>query len=749
MQLTASGGPPGSAITLAGSSGAPGAPVTVYSKAGNAIPLSLASPPGAVPGAYTISLTAAANGVSIGASISVVIATLSPAAIVSPVPGYIAPGPWTFTWNSGVGATEYIFSISGAGFSFGPTTTSGQSINVANIPAIASPVTITLQSLIGGVWEIQTYLYSLQTTPAPLSLGTLRLRKNGQPVTINSPPSGSDTITGCSGIAGGSTSILQTGFATPQQAISFSAGPTSPIGANPFSCTSQQGVTMAGILGVDDDPDFTITSSTQDLNTGAWTFVLTADFQDGFGDDGYVQMPGAQITTSWGENQITVTAQVPSCNTYDIKVVLADPGEFSVLEGDGPPEADATTPEVCPLSMPTPSGFTISGVVLASNGKPLKGVTVSLSGSNLPLGGPLPTAQTDGNGNYSLSATPVGPSCGNAQVSATFGSPYTIPFTPYGPNGQPSNGYFPCAQGQQTLNFTAGPFTTVFVIHGIDQGFAGVQTLTNNLAQGGVDTGRFYVDGGFDFSECTTQRKCTVSTATPTLPSMSCGISTGGKKLADYILNVSGHDPGSIILVGYSLGGLVARDLLLNGGSPGSPSDPGYQNVLTTNTVAGVVTIGTPNWGYPYVAGLDDLVNCPALVQDMAGSWNTTNPQSPTTSNMLSAYLRTLDGGWTPSAYAGYWLAAAGKYCGLQQRVNPLANENPASATFPVGCFEPIGVYSNDGVVCADSAEYGTYNLTPPAGQPTKSFNDPNHQYAHTAGPAWASLWGVQPTATP
>src|ERR1035437_540795 len=95
---------------------------------------------------------------------------------------------------------------------------------------------------------------------------------------------------------------------------------------------------------------------------------------------------------------------------------------------------------------------------------------------------------------------------------------------------------------------------TVFLIHGIGQGSFDMQGLYGSLiASSGIDLARFRVDPGFDFSECADTDFC----------SSSCSISAGAQKLAQYIANA--NPPGDIILIGFSMGGLIARDLMANG----------------------------------------------------------------------------------------------------------------------------------------------------------------------------------------
>jgi hypothetical protein len=90
-----------------------------------------------------------------------------------------------------------------------------------------------------------------------------------------------------------------------------------------------------------------------------------------------------------------------------------------------------------------------------------------------------------------------------------------------------------------------------------------------------------------------------------------------------------------------------------------------------------------------------------------------------------SSFLASLNASWAPSSFGGYWLAASGRFCTNQSRVDV---NNPGNLT-GTGCLEPSGVNSSDGVVCADSAEYSP-GIT---GLPTASFLDPNKNYSHTS----------------
>jgi pimeloyl-ACP methyl ester carboxylesterase len=347
----------------------------------------------------------------------------------------------------------------------------------------------------------------------------------------------------------------------------------------------------------------------------------------------------------------------------------------------------------------------ITGKV-TSNGKGLTGVTITYSSNTRPSS----SVSTANDGSYALNADfgstiTIKPSYGGREgIDAAM---YSFQFI------APSGGASTCDPNLTTCtfsnitadriqDFTVAPFTTVFLIHGIGQASAAMQdlqrSLTGQRGQAGLDLSRFVVDAGFSFTECT-------------------GISSGADKLAQYIAN--SNAPAGIVLVGYSMGGLVSRSLLSNTNLMGT--------VLSGHSILGLVTLGTPHWGYPYLSN-DERFNCRSELQDMTGSWNTATAEA----NPLSTFLANLNASWGPSLYGQYWLAAAGQLCTNPQR--------QLSST-PTGCVQPLGEHSNDGVVCRDSALYN--NITPPPGAPTATWIDPNTTYAHTNAGAGFGVMAV------
>jgi len=144
-----------------------------------------------------------------------------------------------------------------------------------------------------------------------------------------------------------------------------------------------------------------------------------------------------------------------------------------------------------------------------------------------------------------------------------------------------------------------------------------------------------------------------------------------------------------VILIGFSLGGLIARDLILHN----------YGGVLSGRAVT-LITLGTPNLGYPHAVS-DDSVFCPNLVDAMDGNWHAI--RQPSGWPALSSYLLPLTQSWQQGSFpgtTGYWFAAAGQSCSYVLRIGNNAT----------GCQDST---LSDGVVCADSASYNIANQRP------------------------------------
>lgn len=247
---------------------------------------------------------------------------------------------------------------------------------------------------------------------------------------------------------------------------------------------------------------------------------------------------------------------------------------------------------------------------------------------------------------------------------------------------------------------TPAQIRTVLVIHGIRQSNTDMEALAQAL-QAALDPSRFAVDFGFNYGPCTTHPDCT----------SVCTISTGASTLALHIQQnvASSH----ILIVGYSLGGLIARDMILNN----------YGNILSTHHVDGLVTLGTPNLGYPYEP-IDDSKSCPVLDLEMQGNYR--DPRGFVWSTYLSALNEKWISGPLPTGSLP-WLAIAGTACANPLRwTGGILDQKPDPNT---GCRNANA--NNDNVVCEDSAFFDLSSIgLKGQNQPTQLLYDP--AYSHT-----------------
>jgi hypothetical protein len=275
-------------------------------------------------------------------------------------------------------------------------------------------------------------------------------------------------------------------------------------------------------------------------------------------------------------------------------------------------------------------------------------------------------------------------------------------------NLQPSTAYAFRVRAQNAVGFS--PYSnsatvttpsipkTIYLIPGIGQTSDDMQSLYGSLTAAGslgIDPNRFRVDPGFYYRGCAEVDFC---------PS-NCSISGGAQALAQYILNRK--PPGDIVLIGFSMGGLIARDMIATN----------WFGVLNGRKMAALITLGTPSAGYPYTF-IDRTFDCTPLITEMDGNWRSQQAQN---SVVLSDYLRSLTSQWTSyPGNSGVWFAASGRSCS-----NPIRIVDPTT-----GCRDS-NPYS-DGVVCDDSA---TYNLgVAAATKPTSYWRDAGQMYVHSSG---------------
>lgn len=91
----------------------------------------------------------------------------------------------------------------------------------------------------------------------------------------------------------------------------------------------------------------------------------------------------------------------------------------------------------------------------------------------------------------------------------------------------------------------------IFVLHGIGQSSQSISAFADSLRRTNGNL-EWVVDGGFDYGDCAADVHC----------SRHCTIKNIASRLGDYLRERSQF--GNIALVGYSLGGLVARELIAN-----------------------------------------------------------------------------------------------------------------------------------------------------------------------------------------
>jgi len=343
---------------------------------------------------------------------------------------------------------------------------------------------------------------------------------------------------------------------------------------------------------------------------------------------------------------------------------------FSVLSGDGQAAPPLTTlPKALVVKVADQNGAAVPGV-------PISFAITQPSGANgANLDSSAVTTSADGTASVKFT---LGDTLGQYQVTALCTS---------------------CTPTMLVFSETTGK-KTIFLIHGIGQDSSAMAGLAASMQKDppplGIDQTRYQIDAGYDFSGCANTALCAPSCTIGDMPSgtpNTSNVTNGARKLAQYINDKA--PVGDIILIGYSMGGLIARDMIVNN----------YYNVLSsTRQVAGLITLGTPNLGYPFLK-IDKKVRCGPLAQEMSGDFR--SPAAGGQINLLdssgnliaavSPYLANLNAKWPLATYKpGTWSAIAGTFCGDPIRRGSKHPETGCSDVNP----------DNDGVVCAQSATY-------------------------------------------
>jgi pimeloyl-ACP methyl ester carboxylesterase len=186
--------------------------------------------------------------------------------------------------------------------------------------------------------------------------------------------------------------------------------------------------------------------------------------------------------------------------------------------------------------------------------------------------------------------------------------------------------------------------------------------ITQRLVEDGWDDTDFVVDSSFNFG-CASMSAC----------DSHWGSAPGAALLVATIYQRT--SPGQqVILVGYSMGGLIARDMIAHASQ--------YSAFLNQVRITALITLGTPNLGFPWapaddVAGnaigslpavLQPLGVCPFQIDQMGSDFRAGQAASPPTFNPHvsattgSEYLRGLTSDWS-AVTPVYWLAISGSYC--------------------------------------------------------------------------------------
>lgn len=265
-------------------------------------------------------------------------------------------------------------------------------------------------------------------------------------------------------------------------------------------------------------------------------------------------------------------------------------------------------------------------------------------------------------------------------------------------------GEFYSAYSNEASITTPEPPTTVFLIHGLREDPSSMKSLAGNLTNPifGLDPLRYVVDAGFDFSDCADNPLC----------GPQCTIRQGAERLADYVSRRSQR--GKLALVGFSLGGLLAREAIRLGR-------------IDRARLEALVTLGSPNLGYPY-SSIDSSFACPYLAEAMIGDFR----KSPGFI-VMSDFLTSLTSQWPTLDYPGsssQWMTAAGRAC----------DEPYRSLLSNAGC--PNENPYNDGVVCEASASYRV--SAAPFSLPSTRWDDRERAYAHTDSPVGWLMCDIQ-----
>ena len=260
---------------------------------------------------------------------------------------------------------------------------------------------------------------------------------------------------------------------------------------------------------------------------------------------------------------------------------------------------------------------------------------------------------------------------------------------------------------------------TVLLLHGLRQSSTDIQPFAESL-QTYLNPTLLTVNANFNYGNGYggLPGGCTNNTTCPS----TCTVENGARALAAFIQQLPA---GHIEIVGYSLGGLIARDLILNN----------YSGTLSRNPVDALVTLGTPNLGYPYEP-IDDTISCPTLNKEIDGNYRDTRGY------VWTNYLSNLNQQWVAKALPTGtlpWLAVAGTACPDPYRLTgpTVFDLKPDTSS---GCRNANTL--NDNIVCEDSALFNTSSVGI-QGLNGITLQLTSSRYSHTTGNWFDNLFVV------
>ena len=355
VNLTTSGGPPGASIALSS--------YTAQSN-GAAVTLTIATTSGAPLGNYATVIAATTSaGVTQYASAPLTVGIPTAAAMLTPGPGAnIAGGSTTFTWNSGIGATQYTITATPQnGQPVSATTGQGQLSATLSLPSSSQTLTVTLQTATAPGPLTQTYTYTIQPpgTAQPLTLApgnpTPAIAANGQEYQytfVYQNPTGAprpspEDICGCVATEAIKVRIIQ--LTANTATLGFTATGATPLGEFDWECDNGTGPGGGGTgPGTTSDPTPNIDSITPPAITAGTPTQVTISGEN-FGQiQGVLSIGGtggcSYSISSWsGTNgsgdtiQATLTAAAPGYCTVAVAAATDDRGNpFAAGDGSSP-----------------------------------------------------------------------------------------------------------------------------------------------------------------------------------------------------------------------------------------------------------------------------------------------------------------------------------------------------------------------------------------------------------------------------